>query len=110
MSRKTLLALLLALPAGAFAADPAPAPDPGTVFRGALVYTAWDETPRKVAILVKGGTVAFVGNEAEARAAAPTAKIVDLAGAVLVPGLTDAHGHLRSLGALRRSFGAVVPT
>jgi len=102
MSRKTLLALLLALPAGAFAADPAPAPDPGTVFRGALVYTAWDETPRKAAILVKRGTVAFVGNEAEARAAAPAAKIVDLAGAVLVPGLTDAHGHLRSLGTLRR--------
>ena len=102
MSRKTLLALLLALPAGAFAADPAPAPDPGTIFRGALVYTAWDETPRKAAILVKGGTVAFVGNEAEARAAAPAAKIVDLAGAVLVPGLTDAHGHLRSLGTLRR--------
>jgi len=102
MSRKTLLALLLALPAGAFAADPAPAPDPGTIFRGALVYTAWDETPRKAAILVKGGTVAFVGNEAEARAAAPAAKVVDLAGAVLVPGLTDAHGHLRSLGTLRR--------
>ena len=102
MSRKTLLALLLALPAGAFAADPAPAPDAGTIFRGALVYTAWDETPRKAAILVKGGTVAFVGNEAEARAAAPAAKVVDLAGAVLVPGLTDAHGHLRSLGTLRR--------
>ena len=102
MSRKTLLALLLALPAGAFAADPAPAPDPGTIFRGALVYTAWDETPRKAAILVKGGTVAFVGNEAEARVAAPAAKVVDLAGAVLVPGLTDAHGHLRSLGTLRR--------
>ena len=102
MSRKTVLALLLALPAGAFAADPAPATDAGTIFRGALVYTAWDETPRRAAILVKGGTVAFVGNEAEARAAAPAAKVVDLAGAVLVPGLTDAHGHLRSLGTLRR--------
>jgi predicted amidohydrolase YtcJ len=102
MSRKALLAFLLALPAGTFAADPAPARDPGTVFRGAFVYTAWDETPRKAAILVKSGTVAFVGNEAEARAAAPAAKVVDLAGAVLVPGLTDAHGHLRSLGTLRR--------
>ncbi len=101
MSRN-LLALLLALPAAAFAADPAPLPDAGTVFRGASVYTAWDETPRRAAILVKGAKVAFVGNEAEARAAAPAARIVDLAGAVLVPGLTDAHGHLRSLGALRR--------
>jgi predicted amidohydrolase YtcJ len=66
------------------------------------VYTAWDETPRRAAILVKDGKVVSVGNEAEARAAAPAAKVVDLAGAVLVPGLTDAHGHLRSLGALHR--------
>jgi predicted amidohydrolase YtcJ len=102
MSRMTLLALLLALPAKVFAADPAPASDAGTVFRGASVYTAWDETPRRATILVKRGTVAFVGSEAEARAAAPAAKVVDLAGAVLIPGLTDAHGHVRSLGALRR--------
>ncbi|MDL2717322.1 MAG: amidohydrolase [Acidobacteriota bacterium] len=102
MSRKTLLALLLALPACAFAADPAPAPDAGTVFSGATVYTAWDQAPRKVSILVKGGKIVFVGDEAEARAAAPAAKSVDLAGAVLTPGLVDAHGHLRGLGALRR--------
>jgi len=104
MNRKALLGLVLAVPARAFAADPASAPDPGTVFRGASVYTAWDETPRRAAILVKGGTVAFVGNEAEARTAAPAAKVVDLAGAVLVPGLTDAHGHVRSLGALHRQI------
>ena len=102
MSRRRRSPLLLALAARAFAADPAPtplpvpAPDAGTLFRGASVYTAWDETPRKAAILVKDGKVVFVGTEAEARAAAPAAKVVDLAGAVLVPGLTDAHGHLRS--------------
>lgn len=114
MSRHALSGLVLAALAGisgvAFAADPVPTPlpvptpDPGTVFRGASVYTAWDEIPRKAAILVKAGTVAFVGGEAEARAAAPGAKVVDLAGTVLVPGLTDAHGHLRSLGALRRQL------
>ncbi len=109
MSRKRPRAHLLAWTAlllwtaAAFAADPpAPGPDAGTVFRGASVYTAWDETPRKATILVKDGRVAFVGIEAEARAASPAAKIVDLSDAVLVPGLTDAHGHLRSLGALRR--------
>ncbi len=106
MSRNALVALLVALSAQAFAADPAPllapAPDAGTVFRGASVYTAWDETPRKAAILVKDGKVVSVGNEAEIRAAAPAAKVVDLAGAVLTPGLTDAHGHLQSLGALHR--------
>ena len=79
-----------------------PAQDAGTLFRGASVYTAWDETPRRAAILVKDGKVAFVGPEAEARASAPSATVVDLAGAVLVPGLVDAHGHVRSLGALQR--------
>ena len=97
MKRNLLLALALAWTAAAFAA-----PDPGTIFRGASVTTAWDETPRRAAILVKDGIVVSVGNEAEARAAAPSARIVDLAGAVLVPGLTDAHGHVRGLGALRR--------
>ena len=77
-------------------------PTRAPLFRGASVYTAWDETPRKTAILVKDGQVVSVGNEAEARAAAPGARVVDLAGAVLVPGLTDAHGHVRSLGALHR--------
>ncbi|HEX7615145.1 MAG TPA: amidohydrolase [Thermoanaerobaculia bacterium] len=107
MNRKALPALVLValipvMGARAFAADPAP--DAGTIFRGASVYTAWNETPRKTAILVKDGKVVSVGNEAEARAAAPAAKVVDLAGAVLVPGLTDAHGHVRSLGALHRQI------
>ncbi len=101
-------ALFVALEAGAFAADPAPTPlpvptpDAGTLFRGASVYTAWDEIPRKAAILVRDGKVVSVGNENEARAAAPGAKVVDLAGTVLMPGLTDAHGHVPSLGALHR--------
>jgi predicted amidohydrolase YtcJ len=101
--RRTLLPwLVLAGAAAAFAADPVPTPGLETIFRGASVYTAWDEAPRRAAILVKSGTVAFVGNEAEARAAAPAAKIIDLVGAVLTPGLTDTHGHVRSLGTLRR--------
>ena len=102
MSRGLPVALLLAVAALIFATHPAPAPDPGTVFRGATVHTAWDEIPRVAAILVKDGTVAFVGGEGAARAAAPSARVVDLDGSVLVPGLTDAHGHLRSLGTLQR--------
>ena len=110
MKYGAILALALAAAPAAFAADPAPTPlpvptpDAGTVFRGASVYTAWDETPRRAAILVKEGKVALVGPEYDARAAAPSAKVVDVEGAVLVPGLTDQHGHLRSLGALRRTI------
>jgi predicted amidohydrolase YtcJ len=108
MRTKTLLALACALPAAAFAADPiptpvpVPTPDPGTLFRGASVTTAWDETPRRAAIVVKDGKVLFVGPEDDARTAAPSAKVVDLAGAHLVPGLVDAHGHVRSLGEVQR--------
>jgi hypothetical protein len=103
MRRTAAFAAAAVLSARAFAADPAPAPaDAGTLFRGASVYTAWDETPRKAAILVKDGKVVSVGVETDVRAAAPSAKVVDLAGAVLVPGLTDTHGHVRSLGALHR--------
>ena len=100
MRRSAPFAAAAVLSAHAFAADPTP--DAGTLFRGASVYTAWDETPRRAAILVKDGKVAFVGSEADARASAPSAKVVDLAGSVLVPGLVDAHGHVRSLGALQR--------
>ena len=95
---RTLLAVSLVLPAAADAAGPA------TLFRGATVRRAWDTAPEKAAILVADGAVRFVGAEAEARALAPEAKIVDLSQAFVVPGLTDAHGHLRGLGALRRAL------
>lgn len=107
MIRKALLgssfsmAFLAALASSALAAGPA------TLFRGATVYRAWDapaEKAEKAAILVQDGAVRFVGNEAEARAFAPEARVVDLAGAVLFPGLTDTHGHLRGLGMLRRAL------
>ncbi|HEX2798227.1 MAG TPA: amidohydrolase family protein, partial [Thermoanaerobaculia bacterium] len=82
-------------------------PKPSTasvLYTGATVYRAWDASPAVAAILVEGGGVRFLGAEREARALAPGARVVDLAGAVVVPGLTDAHGHLRGLGALRRAL------
>ena len=82
-------------------------PKPSTasvLYTGATVYSAWDASPAAAAILVEGGGVRFLGGEREARALAPEARVVDLAGAVVVPGLTDAHGHLRGLGALRRTL------
>jgi predicted amidohydrolase YtcJ len=100
MRRTTLVGFLFALSfvRGADAAGPA------TLFRGATVYRAWDSAPARSAILVQDGAVRFVGEEAEARALASDATIVDLEGAVLIPGLTDTHGHLRGLGALRRAL------
>jgi predicted amidohydrolase YtcJ/poly(3-hydroxybutyrate) depolymerase len=87
--------------------EPGRRPRPSTapvLYTGAAVYGAWNASPAAAAILVEGGGIAFVGDEKKARALAPGAKTVDLTGGVVVPGLTDAHGHLRGLGALRRAL------
>ncbi|HMA29521.1 MAG TPA: amidohydrolase [Thermoanaerobaculia bacterium] len=106
--RAFLALALLVLPLAASAAEarfekrrPKPSAS-ATLYTGATVYRAWDASPARAAILVEGGGIRFVGDEREARALAPDAHVVDLARAVVVPGLTDAHGHLRKLGALRR--------
>jgi predicted amidohydrolase YtcJ/acetyl esterase/lipase len=98
-----LPAWLLAQKRGRPGRRPKPSTTP-VLYTGATVHRAWDAVPERAAILVEGGGVAFVGDEHKARALAPAAKSVDLAGAVVVPGLTDAHGHLRGLGALLRAL------
>ena len=75
------------------AAPPAP-----LLLTGATVYTSSAEAPKKAAILVRDGKIAFVGEEAEARRLAPDSQVVGLKGAVVYPGFVDAHGHLLGLG------------
>ena len=99
--RASLLAFLVLLIVSSRRPGPPTAP---VLYTGATVYRAWDAGPAVAAILVEGGGVRFVGDEREARALAPEARVVDLAGTVVVPGLTDAHGHVRGLGALRRAL------
>lgn len=76
----------------------APAPDPGLLLQGATVYLSADAAPRAASILVRGGKIAFVGEAERARAAAPAASVIDLAGSFVFPGWADAHGHLEGLG------------
>nr|WP_153866729.1 MULTISPECIES: amidohydrolase [Myxococcaceae] len=57
------------------------------------------QRPRAEALAVRGGKVLATGSLAEVRAAAGAgAREVELAGATLVPGLTDAHAHVHGLG------------
>ena len=61
-----------------------------------------DDTQRSVeALLARDGRVEAVGTlvELQSRAQALGAQVVDLAGAVAVPGLHDAHGHVEAYGA-----------
>ena len=69
---------------------------------GAFYYTGGDiltmvgDTPRYAeALLVRNGRIAAVGSLTQVqRAAGPDATRIDLAGATLMPGFIDAHGHL----------------
>jgi predicted amidohydrolase YtcJ len=63
------------------------------------IYTVDNARPVVSALAVRAGRIIFVGSDAEARAlATPTTTIIDLHGATVVPGFTDAHAHLLGLG------------
>ena len=49
-------------------------------------------------MVVAGGKIVAVGPADELRAAHPAARVIDVTGATVMPGLTDAHGHLYGLG------------
>ncbi len=82
----------------------APAAEPALLLTGATVYTAWDAAPRRAAVLAVDGKIAFVGDEGEARKKAAGAKVVELSGAVVYPGLVDAHAHVPGLGISKESL------
>ncbi|GJG87909.1 amidohydrolase [Gemmatimonadetes bacterium T265] len=65
----------------------------------ARVYTADAGRPLATALAVRGGRLAFVGDDGGARALrGPATRVVDLGGRTVLPGLVDAHGHLLELG------------
>lgn len=73
--------------------------EPGTLFLGGTVLTGPEQTPRKDhAIFAEGGVIREVGATADLRSAHPHAHVIDASGATILPGLTDAHGHLYGLG------------
>ena len=86
------LALTLQVLAAAGTAQPA------LLLEDATVYVSADSKPARMAVLIKDGKIAFVGDAASARRLAPGAARVDLAGSFIFPGWADAHGHLDGLG------------
>jgi len=81
-------------------AESVPANGPGTLFIGATVLVGPEQTPRtNYAIFVRDGIIRDVGpaDELRARYAMPVNTVAVLDGTIL-PGLTDAHGHLYGLG------------
>jgi hypothetical protein len=69
------------------------------VLTNAHIYTVDDARPIVTALAARGGRVVFIGSDAEARTLANSAtRVIDLHGATVFPGFTDAHAHLLGLG------------
>jgi hypothetical protein len=101
ISRRTALAsagagvLFSALPFGTRRMAVAQTGGPAElIFRGGSIVTVEEAMPTAEAVAVAGGRILAVGTEAEVMALATDAtRIVDLAGAALLPGFIDSHGH-----------------
>jgi predicted amidohydrolase YtcJ len=68
------------------------------LFKHANVYTMNEAQPRAEAIAVDKGRIVFVGPDQLAEAMFTPARVIDLDGKTVVPGLTDSHCHLGRVG------------
>jgi predicted amidohydrolase YtcJ len=76
-----------------------PAPSNEAIFAGGTVLAGATQAPRKNwSVVVAGGKIVAVGPADEVRAAHPDARVIAVTGTTVMPGLTDAHGHLYGLG------------
>lgn len=95
------LTVAATLVSGALAAEPkvGVSQPADLVFRGGPIHTASDARPTAEAIAVDAGRIVYVGDRAGAEAfVGAGTQLIELRGASLYPGFTDAHAHLRGIG------------
>ena len=64
------------------------------VYTNGTIYTSNEQTPWANAVVIEGTKIAYVGNDIGALAfVGNDAKIIDLKGKLVLPGLTDSHTH-----------------
>jgi predicted amidohydrolase YtcJ len=99
LSFTALLACTFACTPAKPAAESVPVTSNGTLFLGGTVAAGAAQTPQHdYAIYVENGVVREVGPASQLRAKHNGARVVDASNATILPGLTDAHGHLYGLG------------
>ncbi len=87
-----LLSTLASRPGNA--AMPNTAPTGDLILVNAKVTTLDRANPQASAIAIRDGRFLAVGTEAEVRAAAPQATVIDAKGRRVIPGLIDSHMHI----------------
>ncbi len=81
-------------------------PRPSALTHANVLDVRAGDIARDVTIVVRDGTIASIGTDP-----VPSGyEVVDLDGAYVVPGLVDAHVHIRSLDAARRALESGVTT
>src|SRR2546421_1153964 len=94
-----VLSILLSVLMFSFLPARSPADPADLVFINGNVYTVNDKQPHAEAIAVKGDRIVFVGSTSEAKKLQnANTRVVDLHGATVVPGMTDAHYHFIGVG------------
>src|SRR3954452_7265383 len=74
-------------------------PTPETIFAGGTVLAGPTQAPQaNWSVVTANGKIVAVGPADSIRSAHPNARVVDAHGTTIMPGLTDAHGHLYGLG------------
>ncbi|MEL7490016.1 MAG: amidohydrolase [Pseudomonadota bacterium] len=69
------------------------------VIHGGTIYTGADDQPTAEAVSVVNGAISGVGAYAGLKEAiGENTRVIDLQGAALLPGFTDAHAHLLGIG------------
>ncbi|HVT05373.1 MAG TPA: amidohydrolase [Thermoanaerobaculia bacterium] len=75
-----------------------PPPEISIIVRGGTVLAGPDQQAKQgLSLVLRGGKIEFIGEEAEAQRQAPGAQVLSAEGATVLPGLTDAHAHLETL-------------
>lgn len=75
------------------------------VFLGGAIYTGVESQPTAEMIAVEDGRIVFVGSATDGEAfIGDDTETVDLDGATLFPGFTDAHAHIIGVGQRERSL------
>jgi predicted amidohydrolase YtcJ len=87
------IVVYVALSAAAWAQRPASSPD--LILRHGHIFTGTDDKPWVEAVAISGDHIVTVGADAVIMASAdPHTKIIDLHGAMAMPGINDSHDHV----------------